>query len=83
MTVRPAAFGTVFGSVSERVRGDLLQPAMAVVLALGVLTAIFTDGSVPALVTKGLLTAMVIPTVATAFWLTRPSDGRRSLDGTD
>ena len=36
---------------------------------------------VPTLVTKALLTAMVVPTVALALWLTRPADERRSGGG--
>ncbi len=60
--------GPVLEQTSER-----LLPVMAVMLALGLLTAIVTDGAVPVLVTKSLLAAMVLPTVGLAFGLTRPS----------
>lgn len=68
MPPRFAGFGTTFGQVREH-----LQPAVVVLLAVGLLTAMVTDGSVPALVTKGLLTAMALPTVALALWMTDES----------
>jgi hypothetical protein len=51
-----------------------LQVVAALILAAGLLTAIATDGSVPTLVTKALLAAMVLPTVVLSVGLTRPSD---------
>ena len=66
MTPQAHGFGSVLERASER-----LQAVMAVVLALGLLTAVVTDGSVPALVTKALLAAMVVPTVMVALAMTQ------------
>ncbi len=68
MTTPAHGIGSVLEETSER-----LQPVMAVILAIGLLTAIFTDGAVPVFVTKTLLAAMVLPTVGLAFGLTKPS----------
>jgi hypothetical protein len=51
-----------------------LQVIAALILFPGLLTAVVTDGSVPALATKALLAAMVLPTVVLSVGLTRPSD---------
>ena len=69
MTTQAQGFGAVLEQASER-----LQAVMAVILALGLLTAIVTDGAVPALVTKVLLAAMVVPTVMVALGLTHTSE---------
>jgi hypothetical protein len=69
MAPRFAGVGSVFGEANER-----LKPAVVVLLAVGLLTAMVTDGSVPALVTKGLLTAM-------ALWMTDRDEGRVRTDG--
>ena len=66
MTPQANGFGAVLEQASER-----LQAVMSVVLALGLLTAMVTDGSVPVLVTKALLAAMVVPTVMVALALTQ------------
>lgn len=67
----PPAHG--IGAFLDEASGRLL-PVLAVSLAIGLLTAIFTDGAVPVLVTKILLAAMVLPTVGLAFGLTRASE---------
>lgn len=69
MTTQAHGFGTVLEQASERMRA-----IAAVVLAVGLLTAIVTESSVPAMVTKALLVAMVVPTVVLALGLTRPSE---------
>ena len=51
-----------------------LQVIAALILFPGLLTAVATDGSIPALATKALLAAMVLPTVVLSVGLTRPSD---------
>jgi hypothetical protein len=68
MTTQAQGIGAVLEQAFAR-----LQVAAAVVLAIGLLTAVVTDGSVPALATKALLAAMVLPTVVLSFGLTRPS----------
>jgi len=65
MTPQAHGFGSVLEEASERLRA-----VMAVVLATGLLTAVVTDGTVPALVTKVLLATMVVPTVMVALGLT-------------
>ena len=65
MTPQAHGLGSVLEQASER-----LQAVMAVVLAVGLLTAMVTDGTVPAIVTKVLLAAMVVPTVMVALGLT-------------
>ena len=66
MTPQAQGFGSALEQASER-----LQAVMSVVLALGLLTAMVTDGTVPTAVTKGLLAAMVVPTVMVALALTQ------------
>ena len=66
MTPQAHGFGSVLEQASER-----LQAVMAVILATGLLTAMVTDGTVPALVTKILLAAMVVPTVMVAIAMTQ------------
>jgi hypothetical protein len=68
MTSPAYGIGSVLEHASER-----LQPVAAVILAIGLLTAILTDGSVSPLVTKALLATMVLPTVVLALGLTRPT----------
>jgi len=70
MTPQAHGFGSVLEEASER-----LQAVMAVTLAIGLLTAVVTDGRVPALVTKALLAAMLVPTVMVALGLTHTSEG--------
>ncbi len=65
MTPQAHGFGSVLEQASER-----FQAVMAVVLAVGLLTAVVTDGAVPAIVTKVLLATMVVPTVMVALGLT-------------
>ena len=65
MTPQAHGFGSVLEQASER-----LQAVMAVVLAIGLLTAVATDGMVPVFVTKALLATMVVPTVMVALGLT-------------
>ena len=77
MTPQVHGFGAVLEQASER-----MQAVMAVVLATGLLTAMVTDGTVPVLVTKALLAAMLVPTVMVALALTqsRPKpEGREQL----
>ena len=69
MTPQAQGFGAVLEQASER-----LQAVMAVVLAIGLLTAVATDGTVPVVVTKGLLAAMLVPTVMVALGLTHTSE---------
>jgi hypothetical protein len=66
MTPKASGFGAVLEQMSER-----LQAVMSVVLAVGLLTAMVTDGSIPVLVTKALLAAMVVPAVMVALALTQ------------
>lgn len=68
MTTQAQGIGAVLEQMFAR-----LQVLAAVVLALGLLAAVVTDGSVPALATKALLAAMVLPTVVLSFGLTRPA----------
>jgi hypothetical protein len=49
-----------------------LQPLAAVLLAVGLLAAIVTDGLVPGLWTKLLLAGSLPLNIVTALWLTRP-----------
>ena len=58
-----------------------LQQASAVVLALGLALAVFSEGQVPVLWTKVVLGAMIVPTVITALWLTAPRSGSAMEDG--
>lgn len=58
-----------------------LQPASAVVLALGLALAVLSEGQVPELWTKVVLGAMVVPTVITALWLTAPRSGEIMEEG--
>jgi hypothetical protein len=58
-----------------------IQPASAVVLALGLALAVLSEGQVPELWTKVVLGAMIVPTVITALWLTAPRSGEAMEDG--
>ena len=69
MTPQAQGFGAVLEQASKR-----LHAVMAVTLATGLLTAVVTDGTVPALVTKALLAAMLGPTVMVALALTHTSE---------
>ena len=69
MTPQAHGFGSVLEQANER-----LQAVMAMVLAIGLLTAVVTDGTVPAIVTKVLLATMVVPTVMVALGLTHTSE---------
>ena len=58
-----------------------VQPASAIVLALGLALAVLSEGQVPELWTKVVLGAMIVPTVITALWLTAPRSGAAMEDG--
>lgn len=69
MKTRAQGIGEVLEQTFAR-----LQVVAALVLALGLSTAVATEGSVSSLTTKALLVAMVLPTVVLTIGLTRPSD---------
>ncbi len=58
-----------------------IQPASALVLALGLALAVFSEGQIPELWTKVVLGAMIVPTVITALWLTAPRSAGVMEDG--
>jgi hypothetical protein len=58
-----------------------IQPASALVLALGLALAVFSEGQIPELWTKVVLGAMIVPTVITALWLTGPRSAGAMEDG--
>lgn len=68
MTTRPHHFGSILEQADEH-----MLTVTVLVLVVGIVAAIATDGSVPALVTKALLSMMVLPTIVLALALTRPS----------
>jgi len=49
-----------------------VPPIAAVLLAVGLLVAIVTDGALPGAATKGLLAVLGVLDMIVAFWLTRP-----------
>lgn len=58
-----------------------IQPASAIVLALGLALAVLSERYVPELWTKAVLGAMILPTMITALWLTAPRAGDATEDG--
>jgi hypothetical protein len=58
-----------------------IQPASAIVLAVGLALAVLSEGQIPELWTKVVLGAMIVPTVITALWLTAPRSGAAMEDG--
>lgn len=58
-----------------------IQPASAIVLALGLALAVLSERYVPELWTKAVLGAMILPTMITALWLTAPRAADATEDG--
>lgn len=70
-----------YPELTNRDLSSRIQPASAVALAIGLALAVFSEGRVPELWTKGLLVALIVPTIVTAMWLTGSRDG--SVPGMD
>ncbi len=64
--------GTMNGS-AQRILARV-GPAAAVLLLVGLVTAITTDGRLPTTSTQALLGVLLILDVIAAEWLTRPRD---------
>jgi hypothetical protein len=69
------------GFIAKAGNNNRIQPASAVVLALGLALAVLSEGQVPELWTKVVLGAMILPTLITALWLTAPRSGDAMEDG--
>ncbi len=67
-----------FESTSNRDLNGRLQPLSAVVLAVGLILAVLSEGQIPELWTKGLLGLMIVPPFVTAMWLTGPKGSSRA-----
>jgi len=61
-----------YDATSNRDLGGRVQPLSAVVLAVGLILAVLSEGQIPELWTKGLLGLLTVPTFVTAMWLTGP-----------